>query len=152
MALSREQVTFLIKNHFLPSEINELSQAKTPDGFPQDLDAVFYSQPVQDAIASRNEWWNRCRKPVEQGGLGWSIARTIKELRDYYGVKKGRKSRSVWDFIKIEYRPTVNQFTQSQYQSALSNRIRIGRKFHGTYGKPIQRKARIYRTPSELPF
>lgn len=145
MALNRSQVQTLINHRFLPSEIEELNNAVTPDGKPMDLDAVFYSQPFQDALKSRLTWWNNCRKPIEQDGLGWSYSRTIQELRAYYDIRKGRKSRSVWDFIKLEYRPTEKVLSQSQFEQAVSAKIKIGHQFHRTYKTDKIKRSRIYR-------
>jgi len=110
MTISIGDANILRRNHFTDAEIDDLSNAVTPDGKPQP--PVDINSPVWRAvIASRRSWYmGRVRK-------GWKRDRINSTIDSYY--RRGSK-RSIYDFLKAEYQPKK----VIDYMSAIKRRAR----------------------------
>jgi hypothetical protein len=133
MPLSREQYDYLIKSHFLPSEIEEINNAKTASGDPMDIEAVLTSQAGISVIIDRQDWWKKALTPTSQGGFGKTAQWAMAQLRNLYVSKTGRRTFSFFDLIKAEYKPEDRDLTINEYRKMVSTRISLGKRLGKKY-------------------
>lgn len=136
MAL-RKEVLERMKLLFSKEEIKEFSQAKKPDGEPQDLNLVINSIPFEEMIKSREEWWKKALSPKALGGFGMTQEEGWEAIKNHYKMTRRRKKpRSIWDFLKIEYKPHQKLSKRHMFDQAVITKSKIVRDM-GTYGKKL---------------
>ena len=137
MALRKEIVNVLRDAGFLPFEIKQFGAAKTPDGKDQDLDKVINSAPFAAMLESRREWWRKCLSPKAGGGWGMTLKEGKELIKGHYkSTKRRKKVRSVWDFLKVEYKPKDKIKSRRLFDEAVITKSKIVRDL-GTYGKKL---------------
>lgn len=94
MPLNDEQKDILVNAGFVPFEITEFDDARTPSGGFQNMNAVFESQPFQDMLVSRAEW---VEQRLAEGWTEEEIEQAVMELYDDLGYE------SPWEFLREEY-------------------------------------------------
>jgi len=133
-ALSKDQRIIMKQKGFLPREIRE---------FDENTTTSFHSMPFQRMVRSRAKY-------VEAMKLNkWTdieIARRI-------GRFLNRKSRSPWDFFRLEYdlqtqRPTL---TGKKFGAFLENRRDISANFGRAYGRIQSVRQAYYKGLKGLP-
>ena len=138
MGLRKEIANQMKEAGFLPSEIRQLSEAKKPDGNPQDLDLITQSATFAHALQTRKEWWANALKPKSLGGSGLTYKEAKKVLEQFYVRKKGRKfKRDFWLFLKQSYRPRDKITSKKKFQAAITAKSLIGKTL-GKYGERLK--------------
>lgn len=136
MAIKKE-IAERMKLLFSKDEIKEFSQAKKPDGTPQDLDLVVNSIPFEEMIKSREEWWKKALSPKSLGGFGMTLEEAWSTIKNHYKMtRKRKKIRSIWDFLKIEYKPHQKLSKRHMFDQAVITKSKIVRDL-GPYGKKL---------------
>jgi hypothetical protein len=129
-ALTAHEREVLLNSGFLRREIKAFDSAKTPSGEVQNV--AFNSIPFQKMINGRREWVKGCH------ASGESNERIRRRLYNYY---RGKKGRSPWDFLKVEYQPTDRELTDTEFANKLTIKSAIQRVISvpsGTnYGAPM---------------
>ncbi len=95
MTISSQDAERLAQAGFLPSEIQDLANAKTTKGEDQppiNLDAAVWIATLN----SRKEWW------LDKLDRGWTEEEIQRELGNYY---KRDSRRTPFDFLRAEYKP-----------------------------------------------
>lgn len=147
MALKRANAKRMREAGFLTSEIKAFSAAKTPDGKPQDTDKICQSEPFKAMLESRREWWRNALGPKSEGGWGLTYAQGKKAIENHYKqTKRRKKERSIWSFLKIEYKPSQKIATKKQFTDAVIAKSQIVRDM-GTYSRKL--KLRKMQLPSK---
>ena len=133
--LNAKQKKVLFDTGFLPQEIDEFDDARTPDGKLQDL--AFDSAPFRAMRESRTKWILKLKKS------GWNNRQIVEQIKRYYRLKAGR---SPFDFLKIEYQPP-KKLTDFAEAVKLKVRSRVSR----TLGKQYGRRMAPRKAPRFLP-
>lgn len=120
--LKANQKRILKEAGFLPGEIKEYDAAVDPLGNPQPN--IFDTKPFQYMILSRKEYIKRLQS------YGWNNREIIRRLL----VHRRARGSSVWDFLKIEYRPP-RSLTDDEYNEYDDARRRLSRTLGKGYGK-----------------
>jgi len=119
-------------------EIKEFASAKKPDGTPQDLDLIVNSAPFEHMLDSRRKWVERALSPKATGGMGLTYKEAMKIIDDYYIVKKHRTRKSIWDWLKISYRPKDRIQSKRKFQEAITKKSLIGKMVGKGYGDKLK--------------
>jgi hypothetical protein len=140
LPLKREYAKQLKDAGFLPFEIREFSHAASPSGEPQDLNKVCNSAPFFSMLESRREWWKTALAPKSEGGWGYTYEMGKKAIENHYKTTKRRKKkRSIFDFLKVEYRPKNKIRTKKAFSEAVINKSKIVRDM-GPYSSRLKLK------------
>jgi hypothetical protein len=95
MTISSEDFDILRKAGFVEYELEQIANAKTPDG--KDQPPIDINSPAWRAvIKSRREWTD------DKIARGWQLDAIINEVMNYYHKDE---RRTPFDFLKAEYRP-----------------------------------------------
>lgn len=119
MPISMEDERRLKDAGFLNFEIEQFAAAKSPSG--KDQPFVSLDTPVWRRVMDSRRAW--IQDKIEQN---WTDSEIENELMGYY---QRDKSRSPWDFIRVEYKPP----TRVDYKSAVREQKKL--EIEGTLGK-----------------
>lgn len=141
MGLRKEIAQRMRDAGFISRELKEFSEAKKPNGEPQDLDLIINSAPFEHMLESRRKWMENALKSKQLGGMGLTYRQATKIIEDYYTVKGRRKQgvRSLWSFLKTSYRPKEKIQSRKKFQEAITKKSIIG-KTMGKYGDRLKLK------------
>ena len=120
----------------MPYEIKELGRAKDSKGHGQNLDKICQSKTFEQALQSRMEWWRHALSPKPEG-WGYTYKQGVECIKHHYAVKKGRKKRDVFSFLKISYKPPQKIQTKRAFTEAVIAKSIIGRDL-GKYGAKLR--------------
>jgi hypothetical protein len=138
MALRKEVVSRMKEAGFLKSEIDQLNDARKPDGEKQELDLIVNSATFEHALQTRRDWWTNALKPKALGGSGLTLKDAKKVLEGFYVKKRGRKfKRDFWLFLKQSYRPRDKITSKKKFQEAITAKSLIGKTL-GKYGPKLK--------------
>jgi hypothetical protein len=137
MALKKEIVEELKAAGFIKEEIDEINNSRTPSNQLQDLSLVVNSAPFKAMIESRIEWWKQALSPKSLGGFGLTEKEGRELIKKHYAPnRKRKKKRSVYDFLKIEYRSKDKIKSRKLFDQAVITKSKIVRDM-GIYGKKL---------------
>jgi hypothetical protein len=137
MGLRKEFKIQMEKSGFLPEEIKEFGSGKTSDGNAMDVNTIALSKPFAEMLLSREEWWRKALSPKSLGGFGMTQDEGFESIRNHYKMTRRRaKSRSVWEFLRIEYKPPDRIKKRSLFDKAVISKSKIVRDM-GVYGKKL---------------
>lgn len=134
-ALSADQIKIMLNAGFLKKEIREFDENTTTD---------FESRTFQNMIRSRKKYVEAMKL---NNWTGKEIASRI------YHYLRAKKSRSPWDFFRLEY-ATVSQkptLTGGKFSQFLKQRREISASFGRAYGRIQSVKQHHYRGLKGLP-
>lgn len=140
MGLRKEIAQRMRDAGFISRELKEFSEAKKPNGEPQDLDLIINSAPFEHMLESRRKWMENALKSKQLGGMGLTYRQATKIIEDYYTVKGRRKQgvRSLWSFLKTSYRPKEKIQTKKKFQEAITKKSIIGKTLGKGYGERLK--------------
>lgn len=120
-------------------ECRDFASAKKPDGDPQDLDLIINSAPFEHMLDSRRRWFENALKSKQLGGMGLTHKQAVKIIDNYY-VMKGRQrhKKSVFDWLRISYRPKDKIQSKKKFQEAITTKSIIGKTVGKNYGDKLK--------------
>lgn len=137
MGLKKETVKMMKDAGFLDIEIREMNNSRTPSGEFQDMNLVVNSAPFKAMVESRIEWWKKALSPKTLGGWGLTEKEGRELIKNHYApTKKRKKKRSVYDFLKIEYKSKDKIKNRKLFDQAVITKSKIVRDM-GVYGKKL---------------
>ena len=140
MALRKEVAQRMRDAGFISRELKEFSEAKKPDGTPQDLNLIINSAPFEHMLESRRKWMENALKSKQLGGMGLTYRQATQIIEDYYSEKGRRKKgvRSLWSFLKTSYRPKEKIQSRKKFQEAITKKSIIGKTLGPGYGEKLK--------------
>lgn len=139
MGLKKEIAQRMREAGHTAKEIREFASAKKPDGTPQDLDLIVQSATFEHMLDSRRKWVERALSPKATGGMGLTYRQAMKIIDDYYVMKGRRKHRkSIFDWLKISYRPKDKIQSKKRFQDAITTKSMIGKALGKNYGDKLK--------------
>ena len=140
MSLKRKYRNKMFEAGFLLFEVQELSSAVKPDGTPQDTNKICESAPFKDMLKERLDWWYKALSPKSEGGWGMTYKEARQTIKNHYASTPGRKKkRSIFDFLKLSYRPKEKIKSRKQFDTAVITKSKIVRDM-GQYSKKLKLK------------
>ena len=139
MGLRKEIADKMRESGHTSREIKEFASAKKPDGSPQDLDLIVQSATFEHMLESRRRWVENALKAKQLGGMGLTYKEAMKVIDNYY-VMKGRQrhKRSVFDWLRISYRPKDKIQSRKKFQEAITTKSIIGKTVGKSYGDKLK--------------
>jgi hypothetical protein len=139
MALKKDIADRMRDAGHTAKEIREFASAKKPDGSPQDLDLIVQSATFEHMLDSRRKWVERALSPKATGGMGLTYRQAMKIIDEYYVMKGRRKHRkSIFDWLKISYRPKDKIKSKKKFQEAITAKSMIGKALGKGYGERLK--------------
>jgi hypothetical protein len=128
--LQQHQKVTLRKAGFTIREINQLNNARTPDGKLQHLNLT--ASNFRDMVRHRKEYRLNLRK------LGWTDDQIDRRVNMYYIGH--RSKRSIFSLLQVENSPSqkYKRLTDTEISRKLLARTRISKNMGRAYGRPLK--------------